>query len=261
LPCEHFIGLDLGRSRDYTAIAVVTPDEAYLEARRSLEELLDSLEATSVHPHADDVDLRHLEREIEARLYYNPMPEPSYHVRHLERMPLGTSYVSVAHHVLAILDQLPGAELAVDATGVGAAVVDLLSSEGLRFRAVTITGAGEEKREGMSYWVSKRDLVARAQVLLQQRRLKIAATLPEASTLVDELRGFRLKLSPRGHEYYKPLREGDHDDLLAALLLALWAAGQETLPVDPTLVGTSEPFPGAPDADLYHLDDPYKGRF
>ncbi len=113
----------------------------------------------------------------------------------------------------------------------------------------------------MSHWVSKRDLVAQAQVLLQQHRLKIAATLPEASTLVDELRGFRLKVSPRGHESFKHLREGDHDDLLAALLLALWAAGQETPPVDPTLVGTSELFPEAPDADLYRLDDPYEGRF
>jgi hypothetical protein len=230
LGCEYYVGLDLGQARNFSAIAVVMPDEAYLEAQRNQEKLLDSLGSASGHPHVDSVDLRHLEEEIEARLYHNPLPQPSYHARHLERMPLGTSYVKVVRRVLAIVGQLPGAELAVDAGGAGAAVVDLLRSEGLRFHAVTITGAGEEKREGMSHRVRKRDLVANAQVLLQQRRLKIAATLPEASTL-------------------------------AALLLALWAAGRETAPVDPTLVGTSGLVPGVPDADLYRLDDPHEGRF
>ena len=71
----------------------------------------------------------------------------------------------------------------VDATGVGAAVVDLLERArlGVRIVPVSIT-AGADAHEGMagSWRVPKRDLVSVLQVLLQQGRLRVAQALAEA---------------------------------------------------------------------------------
>ncbi len=49
---------------------------------------------------------------------------PEIHVRHLERLPLGTPYPKVVERIADLVDKLPGAVLVVDATGVGRAVLD-----------------------------------------------------------------------------------------------------------------------------------------
>jgi hypothetical protein len=188
-----------------------------------------------------------LRREIKDRLV--PLPEPVYEVRYLGRLPLGTPYPEVARHVKRLLDTPPlrdNWELAVDATGVGAAVTAQLRTEGLHFKSVVITGGDEEVRDGKAYKVPKKDLIARPQVLLQEgnRRLKIAPSLPEARTLVEELLDYRYEITGAGNDTYGTWREGQHDDLLLALCLALWAAEGRSTPVPPTLVDTSYlPFP------------------
>ena len=70
-------------------------------------------------------------------------------------------------------------------------------------------------------------LVFAAVALLQQRRLRIAQALPEAATLVQELQNYRLKIDPQtAHDAYSAWREGQHDDVLFAVALACWWAGQ-----------------------------------
>ena len=44
-------------------------------------------------------------------------------VRHLERLPLGTPYPDAVKRIGEVVQTLPGAELVVDATGVGRPVV------------------------------------------------------------------------------------------------------------------------------------------
>jgi hypothetical protein len=88
--------------------------------------------------------------------------------------------------------------------------------------------------------VPKRDLIAAPQVLLQSRALKIAAELPEAETLVAELQNFRYEITRSGNDTYAAWREGDHDDLVLAVALAVWA-----------LKKTSPPSPDYPTPDLY----------
>ena len=59
-------------------------------------------------------------------------------------------------------------------------------------------------------------------MLLQRGRLKIAQGLPEATTLVNELLNYRVKIDPTtAHDSYNA-REGAHDDVLLATALALW---------------------------------------
>ena len=181
------VGVDLGQAQDYTAIAV-------LEV------------------------LQHGEEE-------------GYHLRHLERPRLGTSYPDIVQRLLALLATSPligCCEMVLDATGVGAPVVDLLRQAGLSLTAVTITGADAATRgEGGGWRVPKRDLVSTLQVALQQGRFKVADGLALGDVFVRELLAFRVKINiATSHDSYEAWREGDHDDLVLAVALALWQARQ-----------------------------------
>ncbi len=114
--------------------------------------------------------------------------------------------------------------LAVDATGVGRPVVDMLAAANLPAELVpiTITGGTRVTRDGDGYGVPKRDLVAALRLPLDARRLRWAAELPEARTLERELTGFRAKITAALHDSYGH-RDGEHDDLLLALARAVWA--------------------------------------
>ncbi len=149
-------------------------------------------------------------------------------VRHLQRYPLGTTYPAIVEAVAGIVSRLPdGARLAVDATGVGRPVVDLLRTAGLRPIAVTVTGGDTATNEGTNWKIPKRELVTGVQVALQQGRLRIARALPEAETLIRELTNYKVTISDTGHDSYGAWRESDHDDLVFAVGLAVWSAGRE----------------------------------
>jgi len=182
----YTVGLDLGQSQDYTALAVL---EHVPGATR------------------DDV---------------------AFHARHLLRYALGTPYPAIVVDVAALLAKPPlhRAALAVDGTGVGAAVVDLFRQRVPRSRlsAITITGGNTVTRDGRNYLVPKRDLVGVVQVLLQSGRLKVAPALPEAAILTAELENFQVRITEAAHDTYGAWREGTHDDLVLAVALAAWAA-------------------------------------
>jgi hypothetical protein len=151
-------------------------------------------------------------------------------VRYAERVPLGTSYPRVVEHVRWIVTHpmVRGrCAMAVDATGVGAPVVDMLRAGqmGCEISAVVISG-GEKATSGSgNMWsVPKRDLLTGVQVLLQRGELKIAATLQEAETLVRELTDVRMTAGNRGGIRMGADGFGEHDDLVIALALACWRA-------------------------------------
>jgi hypothetical protein len=151
-------------------------------------------------------------------------------VRHLERFPPGTGYPQIVAAVTALASNpsLERARLLVDVTGVGQAVGNLLRTEPLysRLLPVVITGGHTVTTgtEGTRY-VPKKELVASVQVLLQQGRLKIAQSLSAAAILLDELRTFQVR--HRVDAAVLDGREGPQDDLVFAVALACWQAGQE----------------------------------
>jgi hypothetical protein len=147
-------------------------------------------------------------------------------VRHLQRFPLGTVYPAIVNAVADLMSRLPEyPALAVDATGVGRPVVDLLRANGLRPVAVTITGGDSATHDGMDWRIPKRDLVGAVAVGLQTGRLKIASGLPDAATLTRELLNFKVTIDPKtAHDSYSSWRESDHDDLVLAVALAVWSA-------------------------------------
>jgi len=152
-----------------------------------------------------------------------------YDLRHLERWPLGTDYPAICAQVAARFRQAPlaGSLLAVDGTGAGIPVVDLLRQQNMPvdLRPTMITGGNQARKDEQSGWwhISKGNLVAALRVVSQGKRLRIAKGLPEYKTLRKEIPAFEVKVTKAAHEIYDT-RESAHDDLLLALALANWFA-------------------------------------
>jgi hypothetical protein len=227
----RIVGVDLGQQRDPTAITII--ERGYVSAGKLY-----------------NVPYWYNGREIYAAR------EPvklEYHVRHLERPALGTSYVDVVERIIMLLKSLGDDELVltVDMTGVGRPVADMLKrrleewleadrSIHLNTAWITITGGDSvTKAEGGGIRVPKRDLASAPLVLMQNKQLKIAEGLQLADTLKRELLNFKVKINiATGHDSYEAWREGDHDDLVLAVAMACWC-GERYLRKE-----TSKPRPG-----------------
>jgi hypothetical protein len=188
------VGLDLGQKRDHSAIAVVER----LETRKVYGTELSGIA-----------------------------------VRHLERVRLGTPYPLVVERVKKLLGswELRGRSgLAVDATGVGGPVVEMLRGArlGCEVLAVTITGGAHEVRVAGGYSVPKRDLLAELQVLLEKGELRIAKGVPEGGPLLRELMDVKFRQTESGRARMGADGYGQHDDLVIALALAVWRAKRKS---------------------------------
>lgn len=197
----YYLGLDLGQTQDFTALAVLqctVPDTGETEA-----------------------------------------DPPEYALRHLQRFPLGTPYTEIVPAVarLTAAEPLPGSPLVVDQTGVGRAVVDMLYQSAGWVVPVTITaGHAVTRVEDGSWHVPKKELVTCLQVVMQARRLQIARRLPDAALLVRELQNFQVKITAAANETFGAWREGQHDDLVLAVALACWW-GERNPPLDGSAFG------------------------
>jgi hypothetical protein len=186
---DWLIGLDLGKSADYTAAAF--------------------LERTA-KPDADRPE----------KLTYH------YGCRHLQRWPLGTPYTAIITDLGAMLAQEPLADncmLAVDQTGVGNAVIELVRAAKLpaKLNPILITSGHTVSRDKSVWHTPKKELASTLVTLLQTGRLKIAR-LPERDILERELGLFKVKITAAGNETYESWRERDHDDLVLAVAMAAW---------------------------------------
>ena len=160
-----------------------------------------------------------------------PGERPHLTVPLVSRAPLGTPYPAIVARITDLLTTPPfqgATHLVVDSTGVGRPVLDLLRAGPLQPIPVTITGGDTVNGNRFMYRVPKRDLVFSAQLALQQGRLRIAAESEQAETLARELADFRVRITAGGSDQYGVWREGQHDDLVLALALAVWWAEWQT---------------------------------
>jgi hypothetical protein len=159
-------------------------------------------------------------------------PPWSYAVRLLRRWPLRTPYHAIAADVADLFARPPltGSVLAIDATGVGRAVVEVIGAAkpACRRSPVVITAGHRAALEPDGWHVPKKELVSALQVVLQGRRLRVAK-LPERAVLLRELESFRVKITAAANETFEAWRERDHDDLVLAVSLAVWL-GERTSP-------------------------------
>jgi len=145
---------------------------------------------------------------------------PEFHVRHLERLPLGTPYPKVVERIGDLVDRLPGAALVVDATGVGRAVLDQMNEAGLAPVAVTITGGRHTSYDGAMWRVPKQALLRPLVAVTEAGRLKVAEGLTDAEALQQELLAFQRRITESGNNAFEGV--GEHDDLVIAVALACW---------------------------------------
>ena len=181
----YISGLDLGQQADHSALVTVELD------------------------HLPDPELG---GPVQAR----------HDVRHIHRWPLGTPYPAVIADLQTWFSAGPlrDSALVVDATGVGVAVVDMITASALpaAVRRFTITH-GHREGDGT---VPKKDLVFAVVAALQTKRLRFAKELALRPVLEKEMENFRAKVTPDRNETFAAWREKDHDDLVLALALAVW---------------------------------------
>jgi hypothetical protein len=171
---QRIVGVDLGQSIDPTAIGVM---------------------------HHTCVPLKTWAMNETAQTWKQDRIE-RFDVRHLERVPLGTSYPLVVQHVGTLLSRPPlnaGAALVIDESGVGRAVGDIFEVAGLKPERVTITAGLESTQHGGRSWhVAKSLLISGPDARLHTGELRIAAALSEAGALQEELKDFQRKVSDAG---------------------------------------------------------------
>lgn len=162
-----------------------------------------------------------------------PRPMPVVYIADLH----GRDYTEQVAEVGRVARLLGASRVVVDATGLGAVVVDLLRREGVAVEAVTLTAR------------TKADVFQGLAVALERR----AIVLPHHRDLLDELRWLRAESTPSGVVRYGASGRA-HDDLATALALALYGAsgiaGARSFveaglpPFLTTSRGLDAPFPG-----------------
>lgn len=191
---EYFLGLDLGQASDWSALAIL---------ERSARPIAETPQGKGVWSCA---------------------------CRGLKRWPLGTPYTAIVDDMAKLVQKPPlrHARLIIDATGVGRPVVDMFVKSRLPVKIVPamITAGNKESYQDSFYHVAKVVLISTVVVHLQERRLRFARALPETPTLIKELQNYRVKVTPAANETFSA-REGEHDDLVLALALALWDADRQ----------------------------------
>jgi phage FluMu gp28-like protein len=194
---RYFLGVDLGKYQDYTALALV---------EKRTERLYGM----------DWVRRAQREEGVEVR----------YLLRMMRRLQQGTSYERVVEEVKRVADGVEKAgrcEVVVDATGLGAAVVEMLERGVRRVAPVVITGGETARGDGRSSWVPKKDLMSQLAVALEKRELRGAREIRERGLVERELKEMRITRGASGGEKYGS-PAGGHDDLVMALALACWRA-------------------------------------
>lgn len=155
------------------------------------------------------------------------------------RFPLDIPYTSLVRTLVSDFrrpELVVGANpprMAVDITGVGRGVYDMLREAGVGPMGITITSGATAHNDKGIWYVPKRDLVMAAVLGMEQKTLLIGSEVPGCDLLVQELRAFKVKTTATGRESYaasEEWREGDHDDIVLALAIAVWAAARRPAP-------------------------------
>lgn len=191
------IGIDIGQRRDPTAIVVVEKE------RRG----------RMYHVPTYDYERR---PPTEGHLHYV--------VRHMERLPLGTTYPEVAKRLAQIYNKLPRKEIDgcyIDATGVGKPVADEMKEEGVDVIPVYITAGRAVTETHGEIHLAKEQMISRLQALSQRERIHLPPDHAEAQVMARELLDFEIRITDHAHAQFEA-KVGSHDDYVTALGLATW---------------------------------------
>jgi hypothetical protein len=227
-PPLYTLGVDLGDAKDHTAICILErPLWVGGEDWKYMTTFVGGPEDGGwVAPDELGSPINALNLAYINMLYGRPA-YPTFRVRHVERLPLGSGYPKVIKTVSGYMQRLADyhPELLVDHTGVGRPIVQSFRNEGLFPVGIHLHAGADVRFVDFEnrYNVPVRELVTSAQVMLEHGRLQIASSLEHAGTLKKELLSFRRKINPQtAHESFSAWREKDHDDLVFALSMCVW---------------------------------------
>ncbi len=202
LSSKWAIGVDLGQVQDHTALCAVQSAEFE-------------------------------DRSVRDPVTFGWRTWKTMDVRHVQRLPLGLPYPVMVERIARLVERVQRVtvhgqrpdpvELVLDATGVGAAVVELvLPLVHCPVHAVTITATGRAAKREQGRWsVPKADLVGAVATALQTGWLRIGSAVPQAQELTRELLAMTAKITPAGNRQFEAAA-GSHDDLVLAVALAVW---------------------------------------
>ncbi len=191
----YFIGLDIGRVQDHSAITMIA-------------------RFYSIPP---DRDLNNMQK--------------MYMCTDLRRFPLGTLYAEVEETV-AIMWNRPRVSAkkriaVIDQTGVGAPVVENIRRlHRVKTIGINITsGSTVTQHDERTYNVPKAALVTALVSVVQRQRLKILPDVESAEEFKKELDNFGYKIDRNtGNLQYESLEAKVHDDLVISVALPIWYA-------------------------------------
>lgn len=223
------VGADIGQKHDPTAIVVCE---------------YETVEIDEVGVPQDPTGLRDL-LNLATGVEDPPLLDTRYVVRALERLPLNTSYPAVARRLHAICRAMARRAqsevfLAVDATGVGRPIVDIVRAElddDVHLTAVTISGGEKCPTNALhrsEVVLGKVGMVSRLQALLQTRRIVMPRTA-DARGLADELLDFEIRVRDSGNDELGAFKTGKHDDLVTALGLSVLGEAHSAVSYGPNI--------------------------
>ena len=191
---HYFLGFDLGKDRDHSAIAVM--------AYKQIED-----------------------GGFDAVTYSQPM-RPVLDLVTMLRIPLGVEYLEVIRRLRKVVTKIqassgwgqpqPRVHLVIDSAGPGQVAVELIRRQQLGINIVaTLLSGGTESNfmKSGKVTIPRRDLLSNARYLLESETLRIAEGLKFGKVLEKEFAAIR----PTGGQK-------EHDDLAIATGLAAWHA-------------------------------------
>lgn len=209
------VGVDVGQIHDPTAIAVAEVAQQKTGKFRTGEQYRKPAYVDSQY-------------QFHAAVDAEEVMSSHYTIRHIRRLPLGTSYPAVALHIADMLCSplfaSRNVRVLIDVTGVGRPVYDdlrkeiALRPEARQVRLAPITFSHGEKYNRSTGVLAKAYLVSRLQSLLQSTRVHAPDTA-EVRVMLEELRVYEIKVDDDGKDIYGA-KIGKHDDLATALGLA-----------------------------------------
>ena len=170
-------------------------------------------------------------------------PRVELHVRELLRPAAGTKVIEIITQTRSLWDRI-GAHLAqkfgyfadpailerryrsllLDLTGCGMPALALFTEAELPATPIWLVGGIGFESEGGGYRVAKPDLISALQLALEDGRVKIAASLPEAGQVLREFQQFERKTPLGTSDHLALWRERPDDDMVLALGMSVWFA-------------------------------------
>jgi hypothetical protein len=189
---DYHVGIDLGQKHDHSAVAV-----------------------------------------LEVRL--NSAYEQYYFGRYLHRFKLGLLYGSVVKQLQKLNNELRATggskdvsiTWAVDATGVGAGVAEMITKALPTETVIAIYLTGGITTT-MPSWcevhLPKSQMISALVAAFSSGTMHLPANARELDSVIEELTSYEIRVSEAGWDSYGAFKTGAHDDLVTALGLSLWSA-------------------------------------